>query len=411
MNSIDFMNETPTLQNQYAQQAAELTAQYFQQPHQPTTGGQKVGKRTQVSRACANCRKVHTGCDANRPCRRCILYNLECIDLPRKKRSKSPKPKSPTKSNSSSSPASISSQSPLPTPQQVSTQDVFDPLYDLDILSVGDLDFIQPDTVALAEITPTLNNATSFNPSNGNLYNSSAPQNLSVVPSYQHPYNHSASNWSVIPQPSQQLFETQQMMEPLNKMTEAITILTQQMTELRTSNKSLERKLSKVTEELDEVKSKSSISLLENQSQWFSFRETFDLSISVWKPFCAGSKKELILVECNNNFKQLVGYPDEVLRNNFTASRLLNWQMHVCPRFRETVTKAAETGELDPYNDGKDSPLTKEACKPMTISFQTQINVLSGMKNVSITINPIVQPNSTDVCDVKYFIMHTLELR
>jgi hypothetical protein len=45
-------------------------------------------KRTQVPKACSNCRRMHAGCDLGRPCKRCIQNGLEssCIDVPRKKR-------------------------------------------------------------------------------------------------------------------------------------------------------------------------------------------------------------------------------------------------------------------------------------------------------------------------------------
>jgi len=45
-------------------------------------------KRGHVSKACTNCRKMHAGCDIQRPCSRCIFYKMEssCVDIPRKKR-------------------------------------------------------------------------------------------------------------------------------------------------------------------------------------------------------------------------------------------------------------------------------------------------------------------------------------
>ncbi|ELR17520.1 fungal Zn(2)-Cys(6) binuclear cluster domain containing protein [Acanthamoeba castellanii str. Neff] len=46
-------------------------------------------KRKQVKSACLNCRKRKTGCDAFRPCTKCVRNGLEstCMDVPRKKRS------------------------------------------------------------------------------------------------------------------------------------------------------------------------------------------------------------------------------------------------------------------------------------------------------------------------------------
>lgn len=52
-------------------------------------------KRGHVSKACTNCRKMHAGCDKERPCARCVFNGWEatCVDTPRKKRiSKKVKP-------------------------------------------------------------------------------------------------------------------------------------------------------------------------------------------------------------------------------------------------------------------------------------------------------------------------------
>lgn len=48
----------------------------------------EVVKRLQVPKACTNCRKMHTACGTERPCKRCIQHNLtdSCIDIARKKR-------------------------------------------------------------------------------------------------------------------------------------------------------------------------------------------------------------------------------------------------------------------------------------------------------------------------------------
>jgi len=63
-------------------------------------------KRLQVPKACSNCRKMHSGCGLERPCRRCVQNGLEatCNDIPRKKRasrkrSKSEKSAQPTVTN------------------------------------------------------------------------------------------------------------------------------------------------------------------------------------------------------------------------------------------------------------------------------------------------------------------------
>jgi len=49
----------------------------------------KATVRKQVPKACLNCRKMHTGCDTQRPCKRCTQYGMQdsCIDLDRRRRS------------------------------------------------------------------------------------------------------------------------------------------------------------------------------------------------------------------------------------------------------------------------------------------------------------------------------------
>jgi hypothetical protein len=59
--------------------------------HKPiiTAGPNSVKmKRGHVSKACTNCRKMHAGCDIQRPCSRCVFHRMEstCVDIPRKKR-------------------------------------------------------------------------------------------------------------------------------------------------------------------------------------------------------------------------------------------------------------------------------------------------------------------------------------
>jgi len=62
-----------------------------QAAHKPlvTAGPNSVKmKRGHVSKACTNCRKMHAGCDIQRPCSRCVFHRMEssCVDIPRKKR-------------------------------------------------------------------------------------------------------------------------------------------------------------------------------------------------------------------------------------------------------------------------------------------------------------------------------------
>jgi len=57
------------------------------------TGKSATKKRKQVKKACANCRRSHSACDVERPCRRCIETNQadNCFDIPRKNKAKKQK--------------------------------------------------------------------------------------------------------------------------------------------------------------------------------------------------------------------------------------------------------------------------------------------------------------------------------
>jgi hypothetical protein len=47
----------------------------------------KDKKKRAISRkACENCRKAHSCCSENRPCKRCTSLQMPCFDIPSKKR-------------------------------------------------------------------------------------------------------------------------------------------------------------------------------------------------------------------------------------------------------------------------------------------------------------------------------------
>lgn len=296
-------------------------------------------KRKQVARACSNCRKVHTACDSHRPCKRCILYGLNCIDPPRKKR----EPKKPK---------------------------------------------IEP-------VIPTnyLHSYNSLeNNNNSNLDFSSSPQ----------PFDNQSPNSLTLIQPNNSRYLYQpDMYDSVTKMTEAINRLSQEMAELKHSNKALETRLSHVTQELDEVKVANTPKTIQlfPTSKWYSFHEQADLSISVWRPQMIDNKKKLVLTECNGRFKQLVGYSDEVLSNAFTANQLIDWQSEICPRFRENFG-TCDNSQYD-FSHSKDDP---SRFKP--ISLRTQIKSVTGFKDVMITLQPIRSYKN----ELKYFLMHMLEI-
>jgi len=190
------------------------------------------------------------------------------------------------------------------------------------------------------------------------------------------------------------------LMEPLNQLSEAILGLTQQMAEIRESTKNLESKLNRLSDEVEQVKisvEARTMQLFPRSNNWNEFYPPQeDLSISLWAFRHLGDTKSLILVECNARFKDLLGYPDQLLKNNFSADRLLNWQQEICPHFHEgmKIDKPAGDCLLDPISS-------------KTISFRTQINVASGVKDAMITIHPICSSNQ----QLKYFLMHILEVQ
>lgn len=57
-------------------------------PPSTTSVPSHTPKRSQVSKACSNCRSMHAACGLERPCNRCIDNGLQnsCHDIPRKKR-------------------------------------------------------------------------------------------------------------------------------------------------------------------------------------------------------------------------------------------------------------------------------------------------------------------------------------
>lgn len=84
------------------------------------------------------------------------------------------------------------------------------------------------------------------------------------------------------------------------------------------------------------------------------------------------------LIECNNKFVEMLGYPLDVLRNNFTCSKLVR-KKDLCPENRDTPTR--------------DWPK------------RTQIVTAYGLRDVFITISPV----NDQFSNPKYYITHILE--
>eukprot|EP01119_Soliformovum_irregulare_P000452 TRINITY_DN10312_c0_g1_i1.p1 TRINITY_DN10312_c0_g1~~TRINITY_DN10312_c0_g1_i1.p1 ORF type:complete len:197 (-),score=41.25 TRINITY_DN10312_c0_g1_i1:186-776(-) len=50
-----------------------------------------VQKKTRIKKACINCQRAHLSCENDRPCKRCIERETECIDRESKKRGRKKK--------------------------------------------------------------------------------------------------------------------------------------------------------------------------------------------------------------------------------------------------------------------------------------------------------------------------------
>ena len=109
-----------------------------------------------------------------------------------------------------------------------------------------------------------------------------------------------------------------------------------QMSEIRENNKTLEQKLFGSQQETIDFKAPSIFKApplyqvatpspsgfaSTSSSSWYSFAPPPDLAISVWKSTPQRGKN--VLVECNDKFVQLLGYPIEVLRNGFVTNKLI----------------------------------------------------------------------------------------
>lgn len=345
--------------NQIQQLLQDNQTQWNPPPVQEITSKSKI-KKVMHGKACTSCRKVHTACDNGRPCRRCILYNLECIDPPKKiRQTKSKSGTTKPSSSHKSTPYTQSHQSP----QQQSILDKGDQIFS-ELLTEKNVAEFFSDT--------SLN----FRPNNAFDYQ---PNNLTI----------SSPNNSQL-----QVYDPH--IDSMNRMTDALTVLAQQMVDLKHSNKSLEVKINQVTEELEQMKAANNQII--SRKDWFAFKsQESDLSIAVWRPTFINDTKQLILIECNTRFKELVGYSEEVLANNFNANTLLNWQMEVCPNFRSSVLQAADIDDCD-----------DKFLNFVPLNLRTKINVASGMKDVQISIHPI--KDSINGKTLKYFLMHVLEV-
>jgi len=319
----------------------------------PSTTKAPNSKRNQVPKACSNCRKMHAACDMERPCRRCINAGVSdsCFDIPRKKR------------------ASKKRKSEEETIAQNTNQNWEENFQD----------FFQ------SQQTPISPNMSS----NGT--NNFIPNSPSQAIELYNPLNFQ-NDTSLLPDLSQENFSpssssslTPPPLTPNSAIYSDMNFLIQQIADLKNSNQTLENKLSGLSQELLEIRKETKLvgQISTNvMSGWHSFAPQSELAVSIWKPMgntiCSGN----ILLECNNKFVDLVGYPTEVLRENFFCSNLIR---------REDLCE-----------DNK-------AVSCRNWPKRTKIITANGMKEVFITISPIHEgANKSE--PPKYFLMYILEV-
>jgi len=113
---------------------------------------------------------------------------------------------------------------------------------------------------------------------------------------------------------------------------------------------------------------------------WQSFAPQPELAISVWQaaegddqgPECPLN----VLIDCNERFVKLLGYPKDVLQKDFYCSKLIQRQ------------------------EFSSDPNLADGPKKMQILTSTSV------RDVQITVTPVTDQNSIP----KFFIMHILEL-
>jgi len=323
-------------------------------------------KRLQVPKACSNCRKMHAGCDTERPCRRCVQNGLEstCQDVPRKKRVSRKRPQE-----------DIAEEEIVPKIEIVPK--VEDPARYWEETYNELFGGIVPQ---IQQVSPPTNYNTAIEPYNPYNYEPD-PLILSEMPDALRSYNSpiEVTNMAFDDSSSPQI-------QPSSSNND-LTFLVEQIKELHESNKNLESKLIGVTSELIDMRRDT---VLNNTQQmvnnslggWYSFGPQNELAISVWRavPAPEGTCPKNVLVEANAKFVQMLGYSMEVLKNNFHCNNLVRKQ-DICP-------------------DNRDNKNGREWPK------RTQIITAFGMKDVFITITP-VQEHKTSA--PKFFLVYILE--
>jgi len=217
-------------------------------------------KRGHVSKACTNCRKMHAGCDKERPCARCVFNGWEatCVDTPRKKRiSKKVKPGEKSEiikieGNNSSSEKQDNFDKIWSTPTfEALSQDIFNELYNNMSTGNRSSEVSSPEPPSQEDNT---NSPINFLPENLLLTASDvmkpSPKNCSS--SIKRPMLQGMNSMSV---------EITQMPAPVPQSNnpgfitrKEATLMVKEIGDLRDKNRNLESKLDSVTQELSDLK-------------------------------------------------------------------------------------------------------------------------------------------------------------
>jgi len=339
-------------------------------------------KRLQVPRACSNCRRMHAGCGVERPCKRCIHNGLEssCVDVPRKKRSVKKGKNDSEEGDFIRAKSNVTSPSSSPTMQTTAVvrikpegdqhqlwQDTFHELYEStsgpssttsSLGSLSDIDLSAP--LIFGSESDNSGFFSSFS------HNDPIHSHDSIhIHSHDVIHHHDHDLHDMLPQ------------EPHHDLPLPLAVnhheefeynnLLLEITNLNENNKSLETKLQSLCEELVEMKKAVPTKRrTEGPLTQQAVMENPNVSVSMWM----ASFTDLVLVECDQRFVQIMGLPMDILKDNFPFSRVLE-------------------------NTPSDHNWPKKV----------KISTLSGSKEVLMTINML-----TDGTTVKYFVVHILEL-
>jgi hypothetical protein len=250
-------------------------------------------KRSQVSQACSHCRQKHIACDQKRPCERCVVAKIDCVDVPRKKRTKKQEVIVP-EFEKTAAPQTVQS-APVPrknenihhTAEQSNPNRWEDAMF-------TELFAPQPQSFQDFGMADHINDA----------------RNFTVATEFPSPSSDGKQDSS--PNGESSASDSSDSTPHLPK--EVFDYLTKQISDLQQSNQVLTHRLKEVADQLDSIKTQQKLIHPTSQGK--------DLAISLWVVDPQTSDK--YLVECNDQFVSLLGIPLNTLKNRFTTKDLIH---------------------------------------------------------------------------------------